>query len=45
MKNQDYIDNLDYADLNFRVVFNDERKWKKVYYKIMLIVIKSKNFR
>ena len=24
-----YIDNLDYADLNFRVVFNDERKWKK----------------
>ena len=24
-----YIDNLDYADLNFGVIFNDERKWKK----------------
>ena len=26
-----YIDNLDYADLNFGVIFNDERKWKKKF--------------
>lgn len=24
-----YINNLDYSELNFKVVFNDERKWKK----------------